>query len=192
MVRFILGIALVASMASSSWGQRSQYAAAQVNQLKNRNSAAGFTSQQITNSVINQAIPRYQFSNVNRGLLRGASGSSAVTRPKPFTGANQGSSTSPYLGLLADSPFSSTTTNYFSKVRPQIEQQRMNDQLMSQNMKLQQQLQAVAAQGPYSATGSEDRAPTGHAAVYMNNGGTYGNHGGYYPQVPIRSVRGAR
>lgn len=188
-------------MASTSWGQGSQFTAAQVNQFKTRNSAAGFTTQQLNNNLINRTVPRFNFSNVNQGVLRGAIGSSssarpnnsqAASRPKPFAGANQGPSTSPYMGLLADTPFNSTTTNYFTKVRPQIEQQRMNDKLMSQNMKLQQQLQAVAAQGPYKATGSEDRAPTGHAAVYMNNGGTYGNHGGYFPQVPIKSVRQQR
>jgi hypothetical protein len=105
---------------------------------------------------------------------------------------NQGPSSSPYLGLLSDNPFTSTTTNYFNQVRPQIEQQKVNEKLMQQNAKMQQQLTAAAAQPPYDVTGSEDRAPTGHAAVYQNNGGVYGNPGGYYPQVPIRSVRGQR
>lgn len=197
MVRFILGIVLVAAMASESMAQGSQYTTAQINQFKTRNSASGFTSQRMSSSVFNRTVPRYNFSSVNQGVLRSATGSSmggspTGTQQKPFANANMGSSTSPYMGLLADTPFTSTTTNYFNKVRPQIEQQRMNEKLMSQNMRLQQQLQAVAAKGPYDPTGAENRAPTGHAAAYMNNGGVYGNHGGYYPQVPIKGVRNGR
>lgn len=197
MVRFILGIAVVAAMASESMAQGSLYTTNQVNQFKTRSSASGFTSERMSKAVINSAVPRYNFSTVNQGALRGAigpvggrpAGSAIGSRPKPFANANTGPSTSPYLGLLSDTPFTSTTTNYFTKVRPQIEQQKMNEKLMAQNMQLQQKLQAAASQGPYSTTGSEDRAPTGHAAVYMNNGGTYGNHGGYFPQVPIKSMR---
>lgn len=197
MVRLILSIAVVAAMASESMAQGSQYTASQVNQFKTRNSAAGFTSERMSSNVINRAVPRYNFSTVNRGALQGATGLSGSrpagsqmgSKAKPFANANTGPAASPYLGLLSDTPFTSTTTNYFNKVRPQIEQQKANDKLMAQNMQLQQKLQAVAAEGPYSTTGSEDRAPTGHAAVYMNNGGTYGNNGGYFPQVPIKSMR---
>ena len=166
--------------------QQRSYAQTQLNSLRVNNSAANFTSKQELARVVQGSVPRFNFSGVNRNVF------GQTQKQKPFANANQGPSTSPYMGLLADTPYSSTTSNYFSKVRPQIEQQKMNDKLMSQNMRLQQQLQAAAAQGPYDPTGSENRAPTGHSAVYMNNGGVYGNPGGYYPQVPIRSVRGAR
>lgn len=171
---------------------QTNFSQTQLNQLNNRNSASAFTGQRVMSGVINRSVPQYNFSTVNRGILKGAMGSSMASRQKPFSQVQRGPSTSPYLGLLSDNPFTSTTTNYFSNVRPQLEQQKMNEKLQMQNIRMQKQLEEVAAKPPYDITGSEQRAPTGHAAVYQNNGGVYGNPGGYYPQVPIRSVRGQR
>jgi hypothetical protein len=196
MVRFALSLTLAVVLTSCGFAQTSLYTTNQMNQLKNRNSATQFTSQQITNNVINRSVPRYNFSNVNQNILSpkapSASSVSPMKRAKPFSQVTQQPSTSPYLGLLAENPFTSTTTNYFNSVRPRIEQQRMNERLQAQNMRMQQQLNEIAAKGPYSTTGSEDRAPTGHAAAYMNTAGTYGNRGGYFPEVPIKSVRGQK
>ena len=164
----------------------------QLKQLNNRNSASAFTSQRVMSGVLNRSIPQYNFSTVNRGLLKGAMGSPTTTRQKPFSQVQRGPSTSPYLGLVSDNPFTSTTTNYFNNVRPQLEQQKMNEKLQMQNIKMQRKLEEIAARPPYDVTGSDERAPTGHAAVYQNNGGVYGNPGGYYPQVPIKSVRGQK
>ena len=161
-----------------------------MNSIKNQNSAAAFTSQRMQASVLSRVVPQYNFSSVNRNVLKGAM--SGPAKSKPFSQVQRGPSTSPYMGLLSDNPFTSSTTNYFNNVRPQLEQQKMNEKLMQQNIKMQKQLEEISARPPYDITGSEDRAPTGHAAVYQNNGGVYGNPGGYYPQVPIRSVRGQK
>ena len=187
---FIAAVALSAGFAVQASAQQTNYTQGQLNILKNRNSASTFTSQRIKSQVFNGSVPQYNFSSVNRGLFKGAM--SGQANSKPFSHVNQGPSSSPYLGLLSDNPFTSTTTNYFNNVRPRIEQQKMNEKLMQQNMKMQQQLTEAAARPPYDVTGSEERAPTGHAAVYQNNGGVYGNAGGYYPEVPIRSVRGQK
>jgi hypothetical protein len=164
----------------------------QLNQLNKRNSASAFTSQRVMSNVINRSIPQYNFSTVNRGLLKGAMGTPMASRQKPFSQVQRGPAVSPYLGLVSDNPFTSTTSNYLNKVRPQLEQQKMNEKLQMQNIKMQRQLEDIAARPPYDITGSEERAPTGHAAVYQNHGGVYGNGGGYYPQVPIKSVRGQK
>jgi hypothetical protein len=184
----LIGIVVTGSIAHA----QSQYTQSQLNSFTSRTSAQAFTSERMRSSVINRAVPQYSFSNVNRGILSGATGPKPVQRAKPFANAKQGPSTSPYMGLLSQTPFTSSTSNYFNIVKPQLEQQRANEKLQAQNIRLQQQLGEAAAQGPYSTTGSEERAPTGHTAVYMNNGGVYGNPGGYYPQVPIRSVRGQK
>jgi hypothetical protein len=170
--------------------QQTNYTQSQLSALNNQNSAAAYTSERFKNQVYNNAVPRYNFSSVNRNIFSGAK--SGPTKSKPFSQVQRGPSTSPYMGLLSDNPFTSSTTNYFTNVRPQLEQQRMNEKLQMQNIKMQKQLEEIATRPPYDPTGSEDRAPTGHAAVYQNNGGVYGNPGGYYPQVPIRSVRGQR
>lgn len=191
MKTFVMTFAAMIGFALHAHAQ-TNFSQTQLNQLNNRNSASAFTGQRVMSSVINRSVPQYNFSTVNRGILKGAMGSSMASRQKPFSQAQRGPSTSPYLGLLSDNPFTSTTTNYFSNVRPQLEQQKMNEKLQMQNIRMQKQLEEVAAKPPYDIAGSEDRAPTGHAAVYQNNGGVYGNPGGYYPQVPIRSVRGQK
>lgn len=162
-----------------------------------RNSSQRFTSQNLQAGVINRALPQNSFSGVNRSLLKGAMGSQAAPqKPKPFSSVKQGPSQSPYMGMLAQTPFTSTNSNYFNIVKPQLEmqraQQRAQEKQQSQMIQYQQQLTQAASKGPYSTTGSEERAPTGHVATYMNNGGVYGNPGGYYPQVPIKSVRGGQ
>jgi hypothetical protein len=186
----VTAMALTLGLALQANAQQANYTQSQLNILKNQNSAAALTSDRMRSQVFNAAVPQYNFSSVNRGLFKGAM--SGQTKSKPFSHVNQGANSSPYLGLLSDNPFTSTTTNYFNNVRPRIEQQKMNEKLMQQNMKMQQQLTEAAARPPYDVTGSEERAPTGHAAVYQNHGGVYGNAGGYYPEVPIRSVRGQR
>jgi hypothetical protein len=102
------------------------------------------------------------------------------------------------MGLLATDPFTSTNQNYINKVRPQIEQQQREQQRAKEQRQLQymraqqlqqQQLAEAAAEGPYSTKGSESIVPTGHVAAFMNNGGVYGNNGGYFPKVEVRSVR---
>lgn len=184
----ILSIAIILCTAWRADAQ-TNFANTQRYSLQRSNSAASYTSQQARSSVYN-VVPTYTFSSVNRGLFSGAT--KPPSKQKPFSQVTQGPSTSPYMGLLSSNPYSSSTTNYFTNVRPQLDQQKMNQRLMEQNIKMQRQLNSVAARPPYDPTGSENRAPTGHAAVYQNNGGVYGNHGGYYPQAPIRSVRGQR
>ena len=186
---FVLALASIVCTSMQANAQVN-YGQTQNNQFRNQNSAARFSSDRMRNGVYSAAVPQFNFSSVNRNLFKGAT--SQPTKSKPFSQVQQGPSTSPYMGLLSDNPFTSSTTNYFSNVRPQLEQQKMNDQLMQQNIKMQKQLEEVSARPPYNISGSEDRAPTGHAAVYQNNGGVYGNPGGFYPQVPIRSVRGQR
>lgn len=190
---FLAAVALTSMFALQAHAQQqANYTQAQLNALKNHNSAATFTSDRVKSQIYNRSVPQYNFSNVNRGLFRGAMNGQGQGRSKPFSHVSQGPSSSPYLGMLADNPFTSTTSNYFNHVRPQIEQQKANEKLMMQNAKMQHQLNEIAAKPPYDITGSEDRAPTGHASVYQNNGGVYANPGGYYPQVQIRSVRGQK
>jgi hypothetical protein len=144
----------------------SSYTNRQLKSIQNRNSAAAFTSQRLNNRVFSRTAPTFAYSNVNRNLFDSARG-----RQKPFSSYTPGPSVSPYLALSA--PFTSTATNYYTQVRPQIEQQRINEQMAQRNAALQRQLNAIAAQGPYDPQGSDVRAPTGHAAVFMNYGGYY-------------------
>jgi hypothetical protein len=180
LVLALLGLTFGASQASA----QQSYLQNLTSTWKTRNTASGFTSGYIKNQTVNRAVPQYSFSNVNRGLLSNVTGARPMQQ-KPFSSYNRTSGVTPYMGLLASNPFTSTTDNYFSIVRPQLEQQKINEQMERRNMMLQKQLNDIASQGPYNPEGAENRAPTGHVAVYMN-------YGGYYTPVQPKSVRPQR
>jgi hypothetical protein len=172
---------IAAFVLGESHASAQQYTQNLLNAWTNRNTS--YTSDRMRNNVLSRTVPQYNFSNVNRGVLSGAYGSSSARPQKPFSNVSRGPTVTPYLGLLSSNPYTSTTDNYFNLVRPQMEQQKVNDRLTQQNIAMQKQLNDVASQAPYSPTGSADRAPTGHAAVYFN-------YGGYYTPVKPVSVRG--
>jgi hypothetical protein len=151
----------------------SAYGRSQTNALTRRNSAGQYTAQQFRTSIYNSSVPRSSasqsggiFSSALTGRPLGGKGS------KPFAGSGSSSSSvSPWLAL--SDPFASTAHSYYTQVRPQLEMQRANQQLASRNAQMQHQLNQMAAQPPYDPSGSDNMAPTGHAATYMNYGGYY-------------------
>jgi hypothetical protein len=166
----VLGMLALAANARAQQQQQSVYTRNTLNNIYQNNSVRNYSSRQIFNSVLNRSVPQYSFSNVNRGLFSQTLNNSPLGG-KPFKNAGDNSSVSPWLAL--SSPFSSTANNYYTQVRPQLDQQRINQQQAARNEQLRRQLTSMAAQGPYNVTGNENMAPTGHAAAYMNYGGYY-------------------
>ncbi|RIK77456.1 MAG: hypothetical protein DCC67_12680 [Planctomycetota bacterium] len=173
-VAAVLALTAAHDTAGQAVGQ--SVGSSQVSAIMQRNSASAYSASQIQNSIINRALPRYGTpTNYNRGLLSNAF-STRQQPQRPFSNVQRGTNVTPYIGLLSENPFNSPTTNYFALVRPQLEQQRMNERIQQQNIAMQRRLNDIAAMAPYDPSGSERMAPTGHAAVFMN-------FGGYYPQV---------
>jgi hypothetical protein len=156
----------------------SSYADRMLNSYRAGNSASTFTSKSIQNRVLSRVVPTYSFSSVNRNVLGPVF---SPPRKKPFSSYQPPSPVSPYLAL--DQPFQNSATTYYTQIRPMQEQERFNQQAAARSQQIQRQLNAIAAQGPYSPVGDEQRAPTGHTSTFMNYGGQYQNHGGYY-QMP--------
>jgi len=148
----------------------SMYTNTQLANLKRRNSASGFSQGQIRNDLFRRTVPQYNFSSQNRNIFGSLIGRQ---NQKPFSNVGARGGVSPYLGLSA--PFSSTAEQYYTQVRPQLQQQRINQQMAQRNAQLQHQLNSIAARPPYNPSGSESVTPTGHVAVFQN-------HGGYYPE----------
>lgn len=161
---------LVAVTGNAALGQTKQpnYASNQLSNFAQRSQASFYSARQESSRIYNGSVPQYGFSQVNRGLF-GAPQAGAA-KSKPFSNF-VGQSANPWLAL--SQPFSSPSTNYFSTVRPQLDQQRANQQMAARNAQLQRQLNTLAAQPPYDPTGSENMAPTGHVAAYFNYGGYY-------------------
>jgi hypothetical protein len=149
--------------------QTSLYAQNQMNAINARSSASYYTGSQFSKQVISGTVPQYGFSNANRNVF--SAPKLGQTKSKPFSNFVGQGSVTPWLAL--SQPFTSPTTNYFSNVRPQLDQQRANQQMAAKNAQLQRQLNTLAAQAPYNPAGSENMAPTGHVAAYMNYGGYY-------------------
>jgi hypothetical protein len=162
---------------SESLAQQSLYTRTQLGGYRLNNTVQGYSSQRIRSNIYNKSVPQYTYNNLNRNLFQ----SSLTGRPlqKPFSNTGGGMGVSPYLGLSA--PFSSTAEQYYTQVRPQLQQQRINQQLAARNAQMQRQLNDIAALPPYAITGTEDMVPTGHVAAFMN-------YGGYYtpPELPRR------
>ena len=158
---FVLLFCVSHAAAQSNYGQRTT-----TNQRRT-NSTAQFSSQYFSQQARNSAVPRFNYTNFQSNVF----GNSPLQ--KPFSNLRSGPSVTPYLGL--SSPFTSAGSNYYQFVRPQQEQQRINDQLDQRNAMLQHQLNSISAHPPYEVTGDSHQAPTGHASVYMNTGS-------YYPQ----------
>lgn len=172
----VLGVALAGAEVFAQAQTGSVYTDTALRVMQTQNSAERFSSRFYAARAITSAVPRYNFSTVNRTLLQPtiSSNMSVPKTNKPFASFNRGSTVSPYLEL--SSPFSSSASTYYTQVRPQLEQQRANEQALKQQIMRQRELNSYAAKGPYDPQGSANMAPTGHAAVYMN-------YGGYYPQA---------
>ena len=175
----LLTVASLLAAESASAQQTSIYAQNQLNGIYTRNSTQVFTTDRVRANLYNRTVPQYGYSTVNRGLFNQSLNQRSPQ--KPFGGQGNFGSVSPWLAL--SDPFTSTAHNYYTQVRPQLDQQRMNQQMAARNQQMQRQLNQMAAQGPYSTTGNENMAPTGHAAVYFN-------YGGYYQ--PVQPTKGQR
>jgi hypothetical protein len=98
---------------------------------------------------------------------------------KPFTGYDPGPTVSPYLNLFREDFDGNSDFNYTTLVRPQLQQQQINQQVQRQNLELNRRLQSVAAQSDFNPEGSKAQYPTGHQTVF-------GYYGHYYPAMNAR------
>ncbi|MEX2186441.1 MAG: hypothetical protein WD875_06595 [Pirellulales bacterium] len=76
----------------------------------------------------------------------------------------RGPTVSPYLSLFNRS--GSSTTPYYSFVKPRLEQEAENRRAQQQTAQLRQELNQVSARA--NAAQQAGRLPTGHTTVFMN------------------------
>ncbi len=176
---FLFGfVAFMANDVSAQSGSKGGYSSAAIASLKGRNSAAQYSVDNIQNRLSNRSVVRPGVQGVNQRNFLSAGGGSALSRPsKPFSSVQRGPTVSPYLAL---SSLRSTGADYQSLIRPQQRQQRENQRQQAYSIQRQHQLNKAAARAPYSITGDENRAGTGHVAVFQNLG-SYQNTGSYFP-----------
>lgn len=104
------------------------------------------------------------------------------SRSKPFSSYSPQPTVSPYLNLFRVDLNGNNDFNYSTLVQPQLQQQRLNQQLQQENLQNSRRVQAIAAQADYNPQGSRDQYPTGHQTVF-----NYWGH--YYPQPQTNGKR---
>ncbi len=162
--------------AQSSSSNLGTYTRNRLKATQNRNSTKHFSANRFQERAYRESVPQYsQFKGVNKQIFStfNSSRNSTRTKTKPFSSATRSPTVTPYLGLTGLP--TGGAPNYYTNVKPRLDQQRVNQRAQQQNMKMQRDLNQMAARAPFNPKGSEQMAPTGHAAVYLDLGG-------YYPQ----------
>lgn len=153
------------------------FGAAQVSRFKVRAGASQYSVSNIQNRLSRQSVSAAGVRGVNQRNFLSAT-TNTLSRPsKPFSGVKQGPTISPFLAL--SSPRASAS-DYQTLIRPQQRARRENDREQAYALQRRRSLNQMAARAPFSTTGDDQRAPTGHAAVFQSLG-SYQNTGNYFP-----------
>lgn len=173
----VLSALLLSLFACEGWAQSGGYSDALLAGLKGRTNASRFSVAGIEGRLMNRSALRPGVAGINLRSFLGTGPSTLTQRKKPFSSISRGPSVSPYLALSAPR---AAASDYQTIIRPQQRKQRENQRQQAFAIRRLQQLNKMAARAPYSATGDENRAPTGHAAVFQSLG-SYQNTGNYFP-----------
>ncbi len=123
------------------------------------------------------------FGQPHQGAASIGSGTSRSPFANPFSSISASPTVSPYLNLFREGLGESDDFSYQTLVRPQLQQQHVNQQLERQNLELSRRLQAISAHGAYkNPAGTENLSPTGHRSVFSN-------HSHYFPSTARRQQR---
>ena len=162
-------------------------AGAALGNIYRANSASNFSIARVQQQNIAQAIRPTGVAGVNRQTYAPNYLDDLSQKQKPFSRVSREPAVSPYLAL--SNPFS-TASDYYNIVKPQQDQRRINQQVAQQQYIQQRKLNQVAAQGPFSVTGNEDLAPTGHSSTFMHFE-NFMNQGSYFapPTAPKKRDR---
>ncbi|MEO1496339.1 MAG: hypothetical protein AAFV43_04235 [Planctomycetota bacterium] len=139
-----------------------------------RNSRVNYSIDGINANIINSSQGIGYAPGVSTGLSNSAfyqsagsgRGGSALTS-KPFSNVTQDRGVSPYLGLFNET-LDADFDQYNTIVRPQLQQQRVNQQLQRQQQQLNQRVQQISAQPAFSPQGSQNALSTGHPTFFNN------------------------
>jgi hypothetical protein len=152
-----------------------------MNQIVRQGVGQGYNVQSLNMIALQNTRDRipYVGQQSTRGTASGPRlpfGSGGSSSAKPFTSFSPEPTVSPYLNLFREDFEGNSDLNYNTLVRPQLQQQAVNQQVQRQAQDLQRQLQSVAAQSDFNPQGAKDVYPTGHQTVFRY-------YGHYYPTM---------
>ncbi len=97
---------------------------------------------------------------------------------KPFTYVQDTPTVSPYQNLYRED-LGDAAPNYYSIVKPQLDQNNFQRQQQLRNQQVSRQMQDLQSQSPYAPQGSRQIMPTGHGTIY-------GYYSHFYPNMRRR------
>ncbi|WP_146583572.1 hypothetical protein [Posidoniimonas polymericola] len=87
---------------------------------------------------------------------------------KPFSSASRGPVVSPYLNLFReDLSDGGAADNYNTLVRPQLQQQQINQSLQLETQAIDRRVRSISAKPAFNPQGSPNQSPTGHPTGFM-------------------------
>ena len=117
-----------------------------------------------TNAVVQQSVSNGRLG-INYTSVYSGGSSTAV---KPFANTSHRPTISPYLNLLR-SDEGGAAPNYHAFVRPQLQQNRVNQQQTRRNQTVYRQLQSIQSRPAFPTQGSQRMYPTGHRTLFLNH-----------------------
>lgn len=169
-------------------------AGSELNSQRRRDIGTGYTAANLNrqslsqNSVSSPYIGGYTGRTIAGGINNDTLGG-PVSRPaasfgvntgapasKPFSGVSSRPTVSPYMNLFREDLEGFSDFNYQTLVRPQLQQQEINQNLQRQQQELAANVQNLVAQPAFNPQGSQSQHPTGHMT-------TFRNHSHFYPTM---------
>jgi hypothetical protein len=156
------------------------YSGQALKSLYNSDVGTGYTGQSLNNIALQNAQARVPYVGQNTDSAPAATIGPGIgaRSTKPFSSITTTPTVSPYLNLFNNSRTGTSAFNYQTLVRPQLQQQAINQQQQRQNLDVDRKVQALAARGAYShPEGSDQQVPTGHQTTFMYYGHYYADEG---------------
>jgi hypothetical protein len=192
-ILFALLFACSSVFTASAWAQSSTssignsrssaggYTGNEIRNIYRQDIGQGYTSDSLNAISMQNARARVgYFGQSSAGMATGSSMSSGPSlapgrASKPFSQVSSSPTVSPYLNLFREDFDGGGDFNYQTLVRPQLQQQQLNQQFQRENYELARRVQSISAQSDYkNPAGSESIYPTGHQT-------SFGYYGSFYP-----------
>jgi hypothetical protein len=158
------------------------YANTEMSRIKANDIGRGYSISSLNRQDLQRgqaSIPNVGQANTPRSYVSELNVGGGGPREKPFSRVSYGPTVSPYMNLFRDDLDGSGDFNYQTLVRPQLEQQRINEQVQRQNFEISRRVQSLSARADYNPQGSQQQSPTGHPTSFMY-------YGRYYPSAGRR------
>lgn len=142
-----------------------------LNQSRSQAASDGVRNFQTYNTSVSSGTGQFRSGGVS------TFGPGSISDSKPFTNIDRPPTVSPYLRLFDTTVGggSSSIDNYNTLVRPQLEQQAFNTNVVRQAQVLNQRVQQISARPDFNPQGSDRMMATGHTT-------TFGYYSHFYPR----------